>query len=50
MKTLSGPVLVIGARSDIGKAIAVAFAKAGLPLILAWRDAAYRRFSGGLHG
>ena len=39
MKTLSGPVLVIGARSDIGKAIAVAFAKAGLPLILAGRGA-----------
>jgi decaprenylphospho-beta-D-erythro-pentofuranosid-2-ulose 2-reductase len=39
MKTLSGPALVIGARSDIGKAIAMEFAKAGLPLILAGRGA-----------
>lgn len=36
---LKGPVLILGARSDIGRAIAVEFAKAGLPIILAARDA-----------
>jgi NAD(P)-dependent dehydrogenase (short-subunit alcohol dehydrogenase family) len=32
-------VLIIGARSDIGRAIAAAFAQAGCPVILAARDA-----------
>lgn len=32
-------MLIIGARSDIGRAIAVEFAKANLPIILAARDA-----------
>ena len=39
MTQLQGPVLIIGARSDIGRAIAVEFAKAKLPIILAARDA-----------
>ena len=39
MTELTGPVLILGARSDIGRCIAVEFAKAGLPVILAARDA-----------
>ena len=39
MTDLLGPVLIIGARSDIGRAIAVEFAKANLPVILAARNA-----------
>lgn len=38
--SLPSPVLVIGARSDIGRAIARRYAEAGCSLILAARDAA----------
>ncbi|CAN5331684.1 SDR family oxidoreductase [soil metagenome] len=40
MTELQAPVLILGARSDIGRCIAVEFAKAGCPIILAARDAA----------
>ncbi len=39
MKSLQGPVLIIGARSDIGRCIAQEYAAAGLPVILAARGA-----------
>ena len=38
-RDLQGPVLVLGARSDIGREIARAYAQAGLTLVLAARDA-----------
>ncbi len=40
MNDLQGPVLILGARSDIGRCIALEFAKGGCPVILAARDAA----------
>lgn len=38
MMPLAGPVLILGATSDIGRAIAHEYARAGLPLVLAARD------------
>ena len=38
--TPQGPVLVLGARSDVGREVARAYAALGLPVILAARDAA----------
>lgn len=38
--TIQGPVLVLGARSDVGREVARAYAALGLPVILAARDAA----------
>jgi NAD(P)-dependent dehydrogenase (short-subunit alcohol dehydrogenase family) len=40
MTQIPAPVLIIGARSDIGRALARAYAGAGCPLILAARDCA----------
>ncbi len=40
MNDLHGPVLVIGAHSDIGRCIAGEYARAGLEVILAARDSA----------
>ena len=40
MTQLHSPVLLLGATSDIGRALAHAYGKAGLPLILAARDSA----------
>ncbi len=39
MNTLQGPVLILGARSDIGRALARAYAAEGLSVILAARRA-----------
>lgn len=38
--TIQGPLLVLGARSDVGREVARAYAALGLPVILAARDAA----------
>ena len=38
MNTPQGPVLIIGARSDIARCVAAEYARAGLELILAARD------------
>ena len=38
MTPLAGPVLILGGTSDIGRAIAHEYARAGLPIILAARD------------
>ena len=40
MNELYGPVLIIGARSDIARCVAAEYARAGLELILAARDSA----------
>lgn len=40
MNELHGPVLILGARSDIARCIAAEYARAGLELILAARDSA----------
>ena len=40
MNELHGPVLIIGARSDIARCVAAEYARAGLELILAARDSA----------
>ena len=38
-RSAEGPVLIVGARSDIGQALAMAYAASGADLILALRQA-----------